>query len=70
MVPNKLIGDLTNVHIYENHIEQCKTQLERVPFKSPKIQLNKAKDIFSYCYEDVKILNYESHPAIKGKISV
>ena len=70
MVPDKLIGDLTNVHIYKNHIEQCKEQISREPLKLPTLRLEKTNDIFSYCYEDVKIEDYSSHPTIKGDISV
>ena len=70
MVAGTLIGDLTNVHIYKNHIEQCKKQLSREPLELPTLELNKVDSIFDYCYEDVKILNYSSHPAIKGDISV
>lgn len=70
MVPSKLVGDLTNVHIYKNHREQCEEQLSRESMELPKLDLNKAKDIFSYTYEDFKIENYESHPPIKGEISV
>jgi thymidylate synthase len=70
MVPGTLIGDLTNVHIYKNHIEQCKEQLSREPMRLPKLALCKPKDIFSYEFEDFLIKDYESHPSIKGKISV
>jgi thymidylate synthase len=42
----------------------------REPRELPQIQLNKAKDIFSYSYEDVKFLNYNPHETIKGEISV
>jgi thymidylate synthase len=70
MYPNKLIGDLSNVHIYKNHVDQCKIQLEREPLTYPKLVLNKAKDIFSYSYEDIKIIGYEYRPPIKGEISV
>jgi thymidylate synthase len=64
MIPGTLIGDLTNVHIYENHIDLAKEQLTRSPFKykSPGFTLNKANDIFSYKIEDFKMLNYESYP--------
>jgi len=70
MVPDKLIGHLKNVHIYSNHIEQCQEQISREPMKLPKLELEKADDIFSYCYENIKFINYMSHPSIKGEISV
>lgn len=66
-----LVGDLTNVHIYKNHVDQCKEQISREPMKLPRFGLRrpKADNIFSYQYEDFKLYNYESHPAIKGQIS-
>jgi len=70
MVPGKLVGDLTNVHIYKNHIEQCEEQLSREPNKLPQLALCNAKDIFSYSFDDFLIKDYEPHPTIKGKISV
>ena len=70
MVAGKLIGDLTNVHIYKNHVDQCKEQISRTPMKLPTLILNKPKDIFSYSYDDFKINNYMSHESIKGQISV
>ena len=70
MIPGTLIGDLTNVHIYKNHIEQCEEQLRRVAMPLPTLVLEKADNIFSYCYENVKIENYLSHSTIKGEISV
>ncbi len=70
MVPGKLVGDLTNVHIYKNHIEQCEEQLSREPNKLPQLALCNAKDIFSYGFDDFLIKDYEPHPTIKGKISV
>lgn len=70
MVPGQLIGSLKNVHIYNNHKEQCLEQISREPRALPKLVLNKAKDIFSYTYDDIKFVNYNPHEAIKGEISV
>ncbi len=70
MVAGTLIGDLTNVHIYKNHIDQCMEQISREPLALPKLKLEKAKDIFSYCYDNVKIDGYISHGPIKADISV
>ncbi len=70
MIPGTLIGDLTNVHIYKNHVEQCEEQLKRTAKPLPLLELKKADDIFSYTIEDYQIVNYDPHPAIKGDISV
>ena len=70
MVPDKLVGHLKNVHIYSNHVEQCEEQISREPMELPRLELDKVDDIFSYCYENVKFIDYKSHPSIKGEISV
>lgn len=70
MVPDRLIGSLKNVHIYNNHKDQCLEQISREPKELPRIVLNKAKDIFSYTYEDIKFENYNPHDKITGAISV
>jgi len=58
-------------HIYNNHIEQVKIQLERAPYPIPKLKIsNKPQDIFSYKYEDFEILDYQCHPSIKAPIAV
>lgn len=69
MVPETLIGDLSNVHIYQNHLDVIKTQLDREPFRLPMLRLNKAEDIFSYTYEDFEIVGYESHERISMPLS-
>jgi len=70
MVPGTLVGDLTNVHIYKNHVDQCEEQLRRTYMPLPKLVLQKANNMFSYKYNDIKIENYSSHSTIKGVISV
>lgn len=61
-------GDL---HIYENHIEQVREQLSRESFAAPMLEIDPAiKDIDDFKLEHLKLLNYESHPAIKAEVAV
>ncbi|MDE5949494.1 MAG: thymidylate synthase [Malacoplasma sp.] len=58
-------------HIYENHIDQVKLQLERKTLDLPTITLNKAvKNIFDFTFDDISLNNYTSHEPIKGKVAV
>ena len=68
MVPGELIGNLGDVHIYNNHITYVEEQLGRDVYKyeQPELSLNKGKDMFSYKFDDFKILNYESYPNWRG----
>jgi thymidylate synthase len=67
MIPGDLIGNLGDVHLYNNHIEQAKEQIKREPFKLPKIHLIQ-QDVLNGEFE-YKINNYESHPTIKAPLS-
>lgn len=60
-------GDL---HLYKNHIEQAKLQLTRKPYPLPTLELTKCNDIDLFEVEDMKLVDYVSHPTIKGDISV
>jgi thymidylate synthase len=66
----ELIGSLGDVHIYENAVENLKTQIEREPLPLPKLWLNPDKDIFSYTVDDVKLIDYQSHDVLKAKMAV
>jgi thymidylate synthase len=69
--PGEFIHTFGDVHIYRNHLEQCKLQLSRKPFDLPQMKINPAvKNIFDFKYEDFELEGYESHPHIKGEISV
>jgi thymidylate synthase len=60
-----------DVHLYNNHIEQAKLQLSRVPFSLPTMNINPSvKNIFDFTFEDFKLENYQSHPAIKAAVAV
>lgn len=70
-IPGDFIWTGGDVHIYKNHIDQVKTQINRIPKKLPELFLNKnIKDIDDFVYDDIKILNYDYHPAIKADISI
>ena len=57
-------------HIYDNHVKQVELQLSRSPYPYPQLQLRKATDLFSYDFNDVELLNYQCHPAIKATVAV
>jgi len=95
MIPDELIGNLGDVHLYNNHIEQAKEQITRTPFELPKLNINTEfwptesglcgegsldavavfnsfkDDNFCKCLleEDIQLINYQSHPAIKAPLS-
>jgi len=67
----EFIHTLGDAHIYLNHIEQVKTQLQRNPMNLPEMNINpKVKSIDDFKFDDFELINYNSHPHIKGEISV
>ena len=62
------IGDL---HIYTNHLEAAKTQLQRKPKKLPQLKINpKIKDIDQFTVDDFELVNYDPHPHIKADLVI
>jgi len=69
--PGELIFNFGDTHIYLNHIEQVKEQLSREPWPLPELKLNrKITNIDDFKFEDIRLMFYSPHPAIKGEISV
>jgi thymidylate synthase len=67
MIPDELIGNLGDVHLYSNHIEQAKEQIGREPFELPKLTLeHSGLDPVELVY---KLEDYQSHPSIKAPLS-
>ena len=79
MVPDELIGNLGDTHIYLNHIEQAKEQIGREPMELPKLVIDKfdennhyigdMDDISEYNISQFKLESYHSHPPIKAPLS-
>lgn len=69
--PGDFVHTFGDVHIYSNHIEQVKLQLTREPYPLPQMKINpEVKNIFDFTYSDFELVNYQSHPHIKGKVAV
>jgi thymidylate synthase len=84
MVPDELIGNLGDTHLYSNHIEQAKEQISREPFELPKLNINTEfwktesgecgvgllnTNLKGFEISDFEIINYKSHPSIKAPLS-
>lgn len=69
--PAEFILTLGDTHLYLNHLEQARLQLEREPRPRPRMRLNPAvRSIFDFTYEDFTLEGYDPHPHIKAPISV
>ena len=69
--PGEFIHTLGDAHLYSNHMEQTKKQLERKPYPLPKMKINPAvKSIFDFKYEDFELVDYQHHEVIKAPVAV
>ena len=67
----EFIHTLGDSHIYENHIDAVKEQLDREPKKYSKIKINKdVKSIDDFTMDDFELINYDPHPTIKAEMAV
>lgn len=67
----EFIHTLGDAHLYSNHLEQARLQLSREHRSLPQLKLNPAvKDVFAFQFEDIEILGYDPHPAIKAEVAV
>lgn len=74
-VCNLQVGDfvhtLGDAHIYSNHIKQVNLQLSREFMPLPQLKLNPAvTDLFDFTFEDIEVVGYQCHPAIKAPVAV
>lgn len=67
----ELIHVLGDAHVYKNHIEPLKEQLQRYPYPFPQLEINsEVKEIEDFKFSDFKIRNYTPHPKIKMEMAV
>ena len=67
----ELVISTGDTHIYQDHVEQVKEQLQREPFAAPTLMLNSLKtDIFEMTMQDIALTGYESHGTIKANMAV
>jgi len=74
MVPDELIGNLGDVHLYKNHIEQAKEQLTREPMNLSDVRLRNYENLESLLntknsMDNLQLWHYDSHPSIKAPLS-
>lgn len=71
MTPKTLTISFGDAHIYQNHTTQVEKQLDRDWRSPPKLELNKSiRNIFEFKMDDIKLVDYNPHPAIKAPMAV
>ena len=69
--PWEFVHTFGDAHLYLNHLDQARVQLDRDPRPLPRIRLNPAvESIFDFQFSDFELLNYDPHPHIKAPVSV
>ena len=75
MVPDQLVGNLGDTHLYLNHLDQAREQMKRKPFELPTLKIEgevkwtEGDCLPAYSADDLKLENYQSHPTIKAPLS-
>jgi thymidylate synthase len=68
------VGDFVwtggDCHVYDNHVEQVRVQLSRAAYPFPELRLKPAPSLFDYAYEDVEVVGYQHHPALRAPVAV
>ncbi len=69
--PGEFIHTFGDAHLYANHLEQARTQLQRQPRPLPTLSLNpEVRSLFEFRYEDFHLENYDPHPRIAAPVAV
>ena len=65
------VHTLGDVHLYDNHLDQARTQLQRTPRATPTLEIkNMRSSILDYDFDDFELIGYDPHPHISAKVAV
>lgn len=71
LTPGDFVLTLGDAHIYRNHLDQVRLQLTRTPRPLPRMELNpERRTLFDFRYDDFRLVGYDPHPHIAGRVSV
>jgi thymidylate synthase len=71
LAPGEFVHTFGDVHLYLNHVEQARLQLERQPYPLPRMVINpEVRSIFDFRFEDFELVDYIAHPHIRAEVSV
>ena len=71
MRPGDLVISFGDLHLYNNHLDQARTQLQRPPRDLPIVELNpEIRDLFAFTPDDITLRDYDPHPKIPAQVSV
>jgi thymidylate synthase len=71
LLPGDFVHTFGDAHLYRNHLDQARLQLEREPRPLPRLVLaDGVEDLLDFRYEDIRIEGYDPHPRIRAAVSV
>ncbi|WP_434721132.1 thymidylate synthase [Pseudomonas syringae pv. actinidiae] len=71
LIPGEIVHSFGDLHLYSNHIEQARLQIERVPKKLPELIIKRRpSSINDYKFEDFEVVGYDAHPHIPAPIAI
>jgi len=71
LLPGAFVHFLADAHLYENHLEQVRTQLGREPRPLPRLELDPSvRDVTAFEAEHIRVAGYDPHAALRGEVAV